>query len=426
MNLDELVRALRAEPLLADWSARAVATRAAWLVRRGAATSTGERAGLALSATVHRDSPGGRGSAAFALGPSDTVDDAMDAALLRATDAVGRAWRTPLPAAPARVELADPALEGGALAGAPAALAEQLVAAAGAAGAELTELMVEVERETISISTRGGLEARWFATRIALDATVRSGLLSAPVQLRARRLDELAPGIAVADALALATRRAGALATPAGRFPVVMRAAALLHGGRGLLEALVAQADPALERQGLVRYRPGQPIAAGAAAVAAPLTVTSDGTLAYGLRSAPLDERGDAVRRFELVSRGIARDLALDAREAGLRDASPNGGARGLVVPPGALAEPELLAGGPLLVVDALAWLELAPITGRFCAELALGQLLDRGQRHDVTGGILRGDALAALAHSRRSSAVVRTPEYLGPALWHLGELSLD
>jgi predicted Zn-dependent protease len=427
VNLDTLVRALGAEPQLSDWSARGVASRAAWLARRGDASTTGERTSLALSATVHRDTPAGRGSASFSLGPSDTPVDAIDAALMRAGDAVGQAWRSPAPAAPARVDLADPSLDSAAaLAAAPAELAELVAASARAAGGELIDLVIEVERETISIVTRGGLEARWFATTVAIDAEVRRDGAGARIALRARRRDDLAPGIAIADALDIAARRARAQATPAGRLPVVMRAPALLHGGRGLLEAIVAQADPALERQGLVRYRPGQPIIPGAGATASPLTVTSDGTAPFGLRSAPLDDQGDAVRRFELVSRGVARDLALDAREAALRGVSPNGGARGLVVPQGSESEAALLDGGPLLLVDALAWLELAPITGRFRAEIALAQLIDRGERHDVSGGILRGDALAALALSLRTTEVTTTPEYLGPVMWHLGELAVD
>jgi hypothetical protein len=79
-----------------------------------------------------------------------------------------------------------------------------------------------------------------------------------------------------------------------------------------------------------------------------------------------------------------------------------------------------------MLVVSALVWLELAPITGHFRAEIALAQLVDRGSSHDVSGGILRGDALAALASSRRSSETVTTPEYRGPRMWHLGELTVD
>lgn len=437
MNLETLVRALSAERLLTDWSARGVATHAVSFGRRdrtlprGGPLSLGERDTLALDATVHRDAPAGRGSARFVLGSNDDVIDVLDAALAHAGAATGRAWRSPLPAAPARVSLLDPEIDPARNPGpnlvalAAFELSLQAVKGAGAAGAEILDIDGEVERSATAIITRRGLDARWLATMYRLELEVRRGDVVARVQAQARRREDLAPGILIADALDAAARRARALATPAGRFPVVMRAPALLHGGRGLLEAIVAQADPALERQGLVRYRAGRPIAPGAAASSHPLDVASDGTLDFGLRSAPLDERGDAVRRFTLVSGGIARDLALDAREAGLRNASPNGGARGLVVPPGTEPEAALLDGGPLLLVESLAWLELAPITGRFRAQIGLAQLVDRGQRHDVTGGILRGDALAALALSRRSTAVVATPEYRGPATWDLGELSV-
>ncbi len=424
MSLESLVRALTEERRLADWSARGVYARAAWLAR-GTEIASGARTAIELSARVHRDTPAGRGSATFMLGVTDSADDALDAALMRASAAVGPAWRSPPPAAPARVSLADPALDPAQLAQVPIAIADQVAAAARAAGAELLDIVVEVEVEAIAIVTRQGLDARWPATRYVVDARLRRDGAVARVRRTARRRDELGLGVAVADAVDAALRRARALATPAGRIPVVVRSAALLHGGRGLFEALVTQANPAFERQGLVRYRPGQRIAA-AATGAEPLTVTSDGTLPFGLRSAPLDERGAAVRRFELVSRGVARSLALDGREAALRGESPNGGVRGLVVEAGTEGEAALLASGPLLVVEAWDWLELAPVTGHFRASIALGHLVDRGARHDVTGGVVRGDALTALALAHRSREMVTTPEYQGPATWHLGEMTVD
>ena len=116
----------------------------------------------------------------------------------------------------------------------------------------------------------------------------------------------------------------------------------------------------------------------------------------------------------------------LAGREAALRGQSPNGGVRGLVVGPGLEDEAGLTGDGPLLIVEAWSWLELVPVTGQFRAAIALGHLRDRDQRHDVTGGVVRGDALTALALSRRSRERVTLPEYQGPALWHLGELAID
>src|SRR5437868_1530326 len=68
---------------------------------------------------------------------------------------------------------------------------------------------------------------------------------------------------------------------------------------------------------------------------AAPTTITSDGARDYGLRSAPVGEEGDAIRKFPLIERGISSGLALSMREAALRGQDPNGGVRNLVIAPG-------------------------------------------------------------------------------------------
>ncbi|MBZ0238444.1 MAG: hypothetical protein K8M05_39390, partial [Deltaproteobacteria bacterium] len=70
--------------------------------------------------------------------------------------------------------------------------------------------------------------------------------------------------------------------------------------------------------------------------------------------------------------------------------------------------------------------LDVAPVTGHFRAAIALGRIVDRAGSHDVTGGVVRGDALAALALSTRSKERVTTPEYHGPSVWSVGELLVD
>lgn len=427
-SVDDVVRALTDERQLAEWKVHARYTHAAWVARGGAqeGASSGERTATTTTVTVHVDNAAGRGSASFSLGAGDAVEDALPAAVMRARQAVGPGWRSPPPAAPAKVIVADPKLDTASLATVPGEIANQVAAAARAAGAELLDVHVEIAIEAVQIVTRRGIDARWPETLCTVEARLSRDGAIARLARTVRRRDALSIGTSVADAVDRAIRRAKAPQTPAGTIPTVVRAPALLHGGRGFFEAVIAQADPALERQGLVRYRPGQPIAPGAVSAADPLTITSDGTLPFGLRSAPLDEQGTAVRRFELVGRGIARDLSLDGREASLRNASPNGGVRGIVVPKGAQPEASLLAGGPLLLVEAWSWLDLAPVTGQFRAAIANGRIIDAGGSHDVTGGIVRGDALEALAFSVRSKEMVATGEYYGPAVWALGDLTVD
>ena len=114
---------------------------------------------------------------------------------------------------------------------------------------------------------------------------------------------------------------AAAHAPVAGPCSLVLHTEAMLHGGLGVWEAFVPQADAATERQGLARYREHAPIVEGADTVSEPLTIESDGARAYGLASEPLGEEGGAVRRFPLVQRGIAAGLG--AVTAGSRAARP-------------------------------------------------------------------------------------------------------
>lgn len=405
-----LVRALGRHADIEDWTVRLTSTRSAWRAwgdrdQRGAAERTH------LAGELHRDQPKGRGSATFALAADGDAQRVIDDAMVRADDATGPVWRTPSPAAPAKVELADPAIDPSALAAQVDALAAAVDAAAG--GATIVRALVEIAVDELALSTRRGRRAGWRATRVELSVEVRHAGATGQLERRARRLVDLdlAGGFAAAR---IAASRASAAPAPPGVYEVVLRAAALLHGGTGLLDAVIAQADPDLDRQGLVRYHVGKPIADGAT-----LSLDSDGTLPFGWWSAPLGDAGEPVRRFPIVTDGVATGLGLDAREAALRGAQPNGGVRGLVVPPGTTDD---LIAPTTLVVDELAWLEVEPTTGWFRAAIAGGTI----GITPVGGGILRGDALALVARARRSRAVIATPRFRGPALWHLGALAVE
>src|SRR5262249_7337794 len=121
-----------------------------------------------------------------------------------------------------------------------------------------------------------------------------------------------------------------------GTCALILSADALLHADTlGVWQTFVTQADSALERRGLTRYRVGSPIAPGADQVSEPLTITSAGALDSATRSAPVGDDGDAVRRFSIIERGTCTGIGLTGREAALRHRDPNGGVRNLVVAPG-------------------------------------------------------------------------------------------
>ncbi|MEZ4402323.1 MAG: metallopeptidase TldD-related protein [Kofleriaceae bacterium] len=409
-----LEAALRRQPALADWTARSRSTETAWRRVDGAgAEADGTLARTDLAVEVHRDLPTGRGSA-IAVITTDEPAVALAQAARRAAAAVGPSWVSPAPAAPAEVDLTDPAILGAPL----AEVADEVMARARAAVGRRGGVGVDVAVSTTAteLFTRRGQRARWQTTAVEVEFTVEDRGRRTTLRRRARQLSELdLPG-----ALAGGLPDAAAVPLPAGTYPLVMTAAALLHDDRGLLEAFVGQADPRLERQGLVRYRRGQLIAPGAT-----LSLTSDGTLPFGWWSAPLGEHGEAVRRFPLVQAGVAAGLGLDPREAALRGSSPNGDVRGLVVDLGA-DQPDALIGPGVLVVERLAWLEVERTSGWFRAQLAAGTLHAAAGARPVTGGIVRGDAIAALATARRSATAAATPSYRGPSHWLLAALPVD
>ena len=390
--LAAVLGALRARRDLADWSLRVVTTQRAWR-RLGDLAGRGTATGATLTVTLHRDAPAGRGTASFTVAAGAAARTLLALAVARAEAALGPSWASPAPAAPARVDTSDPDV-----AADPVGAADALFAALPAG--ELADADVTAEVADVELVTRRAQRAAWRETAVTARATLRAPT-AATIDARARRAADLD----LAGALARARATPTAAPLPPGRYPVVLTAAALLHGDRGLLAAFVAQADPRLERQGLVRYRPGQPIGAGAT-----LTLTSDGTLPFGWYSAPLGVHGEAVRRFPLVNRGVAVGLGFDDREAALRGELPNGGVRGLVIPPGTDDEATLRADA--VVLDALDWLEVEPTTGWF--------------RAGVGGATLRGDAIDLLGRARTSATVWSTPTYRGPALWHLGPVAVD
>lgn len=379
-----------------------------------------------IDLVMHHDVGRGRGTGEVEL-TGDHDDDPVvliAEAESRALAMVGPAWTTPPPAAPAKVDLADPALDDITAATAATALGGL------PAG---TDAEAIVERVAVRIATGGvsgrELAARWTETRVRVRALIERDGRSLELVAEARRIADLGLDVRVGRALAELSDRATATAPAPGTYTVVLRAAAHAHDGYGIWGALVAQADGALVRQGLSRYKLGDEIAPRAALADEPLDVHSDGTVPFGIRSAPAGDRGEPVRRFAVVERGVARGLALDQREAALAHREPNGGIRNLVIGTGATSLADLIApaGTATIVdVDRLAWLDLDPRTGLAVARIAAGGLRTvAAGRTPISGGTLRFDAIAAVAAARRSRDQVTEGAVAGPAAIRLDGIQL-
>jgi predicted Zn-dependent protease len=361
--------------------------------------------------TLHADTPAGRGTAHLAIDANEQDPDKLvaEAAILARLSA-GPAWATIPPAAPARVELADPTLATGEPIAAALLIAKLVPRRPGA----VIGARVSVLRESVSVQARQSFHTEWSATLARIEALVTQGAHGLSVMREARRSDQLEIVAAVDDAIADLRRLASAVPYVAGPCAVILTADALLHGELGVWDAFVTQADPVIARQGLTRYHPPAAIAAGAENVAEPLSIASDGALAFGVRSSPLGDEGDAVRRFPLVTRGVAAGLGLTPREAALRQTEPNGGVRNLIVAAGSWDERVSPDQVRVIEVRRLRGLEIDPFTGDADLELALG--VDRASGAPFSGGTLRLDLIDVLAKAKRSARTIRRGPYVGPA----------
>jgi predicted Zn-dependent protease len=275
---------------------------------------------------------------------------------------------------------------------------------------------VEIARTDVALRTQKGLRATWPESRFALSGLVVASAHGLDVARTARTRDDASAfDLALADAAADLQQLALATSPVAGPCAIVLGADALLHGdGYGVWDPFVAQADALRARQGLDRYRLGMPVAPGADTAPEPLSIISDGTLDYGLMSAPLDDDGIAIRRFPIVEGGIAVGLGVHPRDAAFLKSQPNGGVRNLVVATGTWAD-AIPDDTRVVEIRRLRDLAIDPYTGDATLEIALAIDHQRGTSTPIGGGTVRLDLIAALSRARRSSISIQRGPYRGP-----------
>jgi predicted Zn-dependent protease len=361
--------------------------------------------------TVHVDVYAGRGSAHLAIDAVDgTADSIVDQAIALARAAVGPGWTSVPPAAPAKVNLLDASLASVDLFEA----AEGVLRAIRRPSGVTMGARAQILRERVAAVAKTGFRTQWQASLVRIEALVASHERGLDVVREARQVVDLDTDAAIASAAGDLELLSKAGKPTAGPCVLVLATEAMLHGGLGVWTAFANQGDSIVERQGLTRYRERAPIVAGADLFAEPLTVTSDGALDFGVRSAPIGDEGDAVRTFPLVERGIAVGLGLSPREAAFRKRDPNGGVRNLVVDSGSWSGSIEGLGSRVIELRRLRNLAIDPYTGDASIEIALG--IDRATGKAFSGGTIRLDLIAALARARRGVGRVRRGSYDGPS----------
>ncbi len=382
-----------------------------------------------LRVLVRRDLPSGRGTGVVEveehLGDAPTI---VGRAVALAEAAIEPSWITPPPSAPARVSLLDePAA--GSLGPAADLLRAALADAAHSAGLVLPSWRTKVARDELALGSAQGFEVAWRQSEYQVSAVVSRDGRQAALHRAARRLADLD---LAASMRALAAELAQpepdrAVALPARPVVLELSLDAMLGDDElGVWRAITELADARAQRRGLVRAA----LERRAAPSPSTLVVWSDGALPYGVRSAPVGDEAEAVRRFRLFSDGAPGEPGMGPREAARAGRAPNGGVRNLVIEPGAAGAvdgAEVTAdGAPILDVRRLRWLAIDPSRGRAEAELELAFDRQRQQKQKPLGsGTFSVDLVDALAGAERAAWTVRRGSYLGPAWIRIGPVTL-
>ncbi|MCG8417608.1 MAG: metallopeptidase TldD-related protein [Proteobacteria bacterium] len=406
-----------------------------------------------IDLSLFRDIGRGRGWARVSIAEAvPDLESLLRRAVQRAARAVGPGWGLPPPSAAARVDIADPAMDSDVMTAADA-IGRSLDEPIGS-GFRVGSLAIVIERGRTDIRTSRGLTHGHSHTLLTIEAMIAlaegtSGVVER-LHVQSRQLAALDLPVALSRAVQQLDDRNKAILLVPGRYDLVVARDALVPRnvgyGRALVadfdaavfgerparygwfEPIVAQADARADRIGLTRYRPGQLIYGDRVVTGDPLTVVSDGTVPFGLLSRPLGDLGEPVRRFVIIERGTATDLAFDLREAALRGVTANGGLSNLVIAPGTLSPGAMRepVQRPVVEVADLRWLDIDSSTGMFTAELGLSYLHD-GSRdvRPVRGGFVHGNIFDYLPAIRLSSRTKTHSWYLGPESMRLSDVTV-
>lgn len=447
-----LAGALRATPGVSAWRVAVTRHEEAQLYLIGAREEarrvvTDERAQLTLHNlhTPHAADP--EAGASLALGattftalPGEVADPAALAARLR--DATLMASLTDnqpfaLPAPPAAgypaIEAFDPELAGDMTAALARAADDLRAALSQTSGVRLGSAELFATRAHETFQTSAGVNTTSASTSVFFDMALLAGegahAAEFHVELRRRRLRDLAFSRPVAAYGAFARHSLNAAPPSSWRGPVVVSGEAAAQ----LFNPLFFQASPFVghssaefKRQGMSRFVPGEFVTPEEPR-GDRLTLISDPTRPWGVRTAPYDNDGTPATRVTLIADGVFQQYWADARYASYLDLAPTGDIGNLTVGLGTTTERELRAtgAGPLYEIVAFSWFNPDPIIGDFSAEIRLGYRHDAQGVTPIKGGALVGNLFAAFSDARFSIEPFTDGIYYGPAAIRFADLTI-
>lgn len=414
------IELLKATPGLSDW---VVSTRQS--VRHelyfgpGRTDATRQVEEALAEITIYRDRGDRRGTARFQVTPGREAELAGRLADAQAQADLGTQAKWAFPPTPSiypKVPLLDLEVRNTAEFLPTRARADIEAGLATVPGVRLAQVEVFVTKERYQVVTSGGSAASDDTSEVSLTVVLLAGAGAQEQErlfsIRRRRYQDLDLPATVAREAQRALDRVTATPPTAGAAPVLLGGPVIGRWLRWLVSGTSArsiyQKESPLELNASI-YPDGR-------CDGDPLTLELNATFPFGPDSYRIDADGLPGTNTRVIDAGKFVAPHAGAQYAAyLKLAAPTGEPGTPQFPPGRKPEAELRRGDYLEVVQ---FSDLVPAgDGSFSAEIRLGYEVRRGKRRPVTGGVVTGNILAALAHAHHAQEVGLQDAYVGP-LW--------
>lgn len=298
-------------------------------------------------------------------------------------------------------------------------------------GVRLGSAEIYATRTERSLTNSAGLNASTRETGAFLDLALLAGegdnIAEFHAELQRRRLSDLHVERLVAAYGAFALHALHATAPDAWEGPVILSGDAVTgffdsHFGGPLL----AHASAEMAYQRMSRFKTGEFIT-GEEPRGDRLTLASDATRPYGVRTSAYDGSGIPAQTVTLIEDGVFKRPWADARYAQYLGVPATGEVGNLKVNRGStpLESLRAVAGGPVYEIVAFSLFNPDPVTGDFSTEIRLGYRHDASGVRPIKGGSLVGNIFSALADARFSAEPYTDGVYFGPAAIRFANLRI-
>lgn len=429
--LEKIVRSLRAQDDIQDWTARHVRTESVqWYVLPDGVEAQREVEHERFVVDVLRRNRGPNGDETCGVGNATILlEEELDPSIEQAVAMAGLVHNPPHgvpdPVEVPEVSLVDPNLHEQ-----PAetlrSQEDKLRKAIGRHGqVQLASAEFFADLEDIHLVNSRGIDARQQATKVYVEwfltAEADGKRVESYTDLTRRRADDLHIAREADRKAAHAADLLKAVPPQPYRGPVVVRESTLAS----MMTSIVLQRLSSAEAKykGITPWEVGKPVFP-AEAERDDITLWADRRLPFGANSNRFDREGLPAKRVLLIEDGILKAFTASQRFAEYLDLPPTGAFGNVELAAGEQSV-EALISEPHIEIAAFSWFFPDVLSGEFASEVRLGYIVDEEGRRPFRGGMLVGNLLKALSNVRLSSETGFYGDYVGPIAARFGDLRL-